>query len=70
MKEVRQMNHELAIELLDKLKTGELNEVTVKKEDFLSFREQLVKRPDFKHFHGTAKHGGITTYKYLQEERS
>lgn len=64
------MNQELAIEMLEKLKSGELKELTVNKEDFLAFREHLVKRTDFKHFHGTAKHGGVTTYIYLQEERS
>ncbi|MGM9928219.1 MAG: hypothetical protein ACI35P_09740 [Bacillus sp. (in: firmicutes)] len=64
------MNKELANELLDKLKDGQLSEVTVQKEDFLVFREQLVNRADFKHFQGIAKHGGITSYKYMQEERS
>ena len=64
------MNKELAVELLEQLKTGQLSEIVVKKEDFLAFREQLIQRPDFKHFHGIAKHGGVTIYKYLQEERS
>lgn len=64
------MNKELADELLDKLSKGELSEIHVTKEDFLSFREQLVKREDFKHIQGIAKHGGMTTYVYLQEARS
>ncbi|MGM9923266.1 MAG: hypothetical protein ACI35R_03310 [Bacillus sp. (in: firmicutes)] len=64
------MNHELAEELLEKLKVGELSEVVVSKEDFLTFRENLVKRPDFKHFHGNAQHGGVIIYTYLQEARS
>ena len=64
------MNKELAVELLEQLKTGQLSEIVVKKEDFLAFREQLIQRSDFKHFQGIAKHGGVTIYKYLQEERS
>ncbi|WP_019242502.1 MULTISPECIES: hypothetical protein [Bacillus] len=64
------MNCETANDLLEKLKNGELSEVLIKKEDFLSFRAQLVKREDFKHFHGVAKHGGVTVYSYLEEERS
>lgn len=64
------MNKELVNELLDKLKNGEISELTIKKEDFLSFREQLVSRNDFKHFRGIAKHGGLTIYHYLEDERS
>ncbi|WP_042349125.1 hypothetical protein [Bacillus massiliigorillae] len=64
------MNKEQAEELLEKLKLGEISEFTVSKEDFLTFREQLVKRSDFKHFRGNAKHGGVTTYTYLEEARS
>ena len=64
------MNKELTNELLEKLSKGELSELNELKEDFLSFREQLVARKDFKRFHGIAKHGGLTTYVYLPEERS
>ena len=64
------MNKELANELLEKLANGDLSELHVTKEDFLSFREQLVKRRDFKHFKGIAKHEGLTTYVYLSEARS
>ncbi|MFB6465703.1 hypothetical protein ACE38V_02670 [Cytobacillus sp. Hz8] len=64
------MNQELVNEVLEKLKNGELSEHYVKKEDFLSFREVLVKRPDFKHFRGIAGHGGNIVYQYLQEPRS
>ncbi|MBD3106922.1 hypothetical protein IEO70_00835 [Bacillus sp. AGMB 02131] len=64
------MSIELANELLEKLSKGELSEIQVTKEDFLSFREQLVKREDFKHYRGIAKHGGLTTYVYLEEARS
>lgn len=64
------MNKELANELLEKLSKGDLSELQVTKEDFLDFREQLVKRKDFKHFQGIAKHNGLTTYVYLSEARS
>ncbi|MEH6940282.1 hypothetical protein [Bacillus sp. JJ722] len=64
------MNKEEAKELLEKLKLGEISEFTVSKEDFLDFREQLVKRSDFKHFRGVAKHGGTTIYTYLEVARS
>lgn len=64
------MNKEDAAELIEKLKLGEISEFTVSKEDFLFFREQIVSRSDFKHFRGIAKHGGITTYTYLEEARS
>lgn len=64
------MNQEMIVDLLEKLKSGEIPELTISKEDFLSFRVELVKRPDFKHFRGIAKHDGITTYTYLEEARS
>jgi len=64
------MQVDLVNELLDKLANRELTELTVSKEDFLSFRQELVKREDFKHFKGTAKHNGITIYTYLDEPRS
>lgn len=64
------MNIEVANELLEELKEGKLSELTIKKEDFLSFREQLIKREDFKHYRGTAKHNGHTSYTYLSKARS
>ena len=67
---VLRMDKNLAEELLEKLKNGELTEVKVEKEDFLSFREQLVRREDFKHFRGHAKHNGATVFTYMEEPRS
>nr|WP_050614585.1 hypothetical protein [Bacillus testis] len=64
------MNSDTAKELLEKLKQKELDEITVSKEDFLTFRAELTKRADFKHFKGIAKHGGITSYVYCDEARS
>lgn len=56
--------------LVEGLRNGELNEVYVKKEDFLSFRSVLVKQNDFKHFRGIAAQGGHTLYRYLETARS
>jgi len=64
------MAEELVIEILDKLKNGEVEEYLVAKIDFLSFRQVLVKREDFKHFRGIAQRGGDVLFQYLQEPRS
>ncbi len=64
------MTEELAIEILEKLKSGELEEYLVSKDEFFSFRQVLVKREDFKHYRGIAKRGGDVLYQYLQEPRS
>ncbi|KON92297.1 hypothetical protein AF331_07565 [Rossellomorea marisflavi] len=56
--------------LVEGLRTGELNEVYVRKEDFLSFRSVLVKQKDFKHFRGIAAQGGHAVYHYLETARS
>ncbi|RHW31409.1 hypothetical protein D1B31_22270 [Neobacillus notoginsengisoli] len=57
-------------EILEQLKNGELAEYYVTKEDFLPFREVLVKRHDFKHFRGIAQRGGGVIYEYEKEPRS
>lgn len=64
------MDAQFVNEILNKLRDGELNEFHVTKEQFLAFRNVLVKREDFKHFRGIALHGGEVIYKYLQEPRS
>ncbi|WP_246943958.1 hypothetical protein [Bacillus pinisoli] len=56
--------------ILDKLRNKELEEYLVQKEDFLIFREKLVKQSDFKHFRGVAQHGGSVVYTYTDEPRS
>ncbi|MGX1264856.1 hypothetical protein RKD55_002660 [Rossellomorea marisflavi] len=56
--------------LVEGLRNGELNEVHVKKEDFLSFRSVLVKQKDFKHFRGIAAQGGHALYHYMDTARS
>ncbi|MEW9050273.1 MAG: hypothetical protein AB2392_03900 [Neobacillus sp.] len=64
------MNEDYVNEILDKLKKGELTEYYVKNEDFLTFRQFLVKREDFKHIRGIAQRGGDVLYQYLSEPRS
>lgn len=54
----------------DALKNGELKEIVLSKEEFLREREQLTKRPDFKHFIGTAKKGGEVCYVWSEEART
>jgi hypothetical protein len=55
---------------LDLLKNGIISEYFVSKEEFLQFRQVLVKRPDFKHFRGIAKREGAVIYQYLETPRS
>lgn len=64
------MNKELVEEILDQLMKREIESYRVKKEDFLTFRTELVKREDFKHYKGIAEIGGDVTYKYMDEPRS
>lgn len=52
---------------LDRLKQGEISSLTIQKEDFLAFREVLIKRADFKHFRGAAFHHGVTIYTYTED---
>lgn len=64
------MTEEMAHQILDKLKNGELKEYLVEKSDFVVFRQVLVKREDFKHFRGIAQRGGDIIYEYLEKARS
>lgn len=52
------------------LRTGEIDSLTITKDEFLPFREILIKQQDFKHFRGVAKQGGAITYSFLQQARS
>lgn len=54
-------------ELLEGLKAGEYESISIEKEQFLSFREVLIARDDFKHFRGEAFHHGKTIYRYTEE---
>ncbi|MBA9025060.1 MULTISPECIES: hypothetical protein [Bacillaceae] len=64
------MDREEVETLLNQLANGEIDEFTITKDQFLDFQLFLVKREDFKHFSGTAKHGGEVTYQYMVEPRS
>jgi len=64
------MQKELITEILDRLMTGDLTEYYVTNDNFMEFREVLVKRKDFKHFRGIGQRGGDVLYHYLKEPRS
>ncbi|MEH7501718.1 hypothetical protein V7152_06660 [Neobacillus drentensis] len=64
------MSEETITEILDRLMTGELSEYYVTNDDFMEFRQVLVKRKDFKHFRGIGQRGGDILYQYVKEARS
>lgn len=64
------MDEREASELLERLKNGDIEELRVKREDFLIFRNVLTRRNDFKHFRGIAQKGGDIIYHYMEKPRS
>lgn len=64
------MNEQVINDIFDQLKSGELHEYYVKKEDFIAVRNVIVKRADFKHIRGIAQTGGGVRYQYLETPRS
>lgn len=64
------MNREEAAQLIESLRSGTSKRVQITKEAFLVFRQELVQQPDFKHFRGTARHGGAVDYEYTNTPRS
>jgi len=64
------MTDEMITDILDRLMTGELSEYYVTNDQFMEFRQVLVKRTDFKHFRGIGQRGGDVLYQYLKEPRS
>ncbi|WP_312472788.1 hypothetical protein [Neobacillus sp.] len=64
------MREEIITEILDRLMSGELSEYYVKNDEFMEFRQVLVKRKDFKHFRGIGQRGGDLLFQYLKEPRS
>ena len=55
------------IELLNKLRNGELQEYHVSKEQFLAFRSIFVNQVDFKRFRGIAQRGGDVVFRYTED---
>lgn len=49
---------------LDQLKSGEIKEIYVPRENFMMFRGTWIKREDRKYFVGEAAHNGNVTYRY------
>ncbi|MFC0270609.1 hypothetical protein ACFFIX_03965 [Metabacillus herbersteinensis] len=64
------MDEQTVTEILDQLRDGELDSFHVSNEQFIAFRQVLVKREDFKHFRGIAEQGGSTVYQFMKEPRS
>ena len=56
--------------ILDQLRNGELQSVSIKKEEFLQFREHLIKDEQFKNFRGEAKQGGDVVYTFSENSRA
>lgn len=56
--------------ILDQLRQGELQSVIIKKEEFLQFREHLIKDEQFKNFRGEAKQGGDVVFTFSGNSRS
>ncbi|MFX3674292.1 MAG: hypothetical protein ACE3JQ_07585 [Paenisporosarcina sp.] len=57
-------------QMMQDLKEGLQSSFTISKEEFLTFREVLIAREDFKHFKGVAKQGGSVVYTYEIVSRS
>lgn len=56
--------------MIEQLKNGEIPNIEISKENFLLFREVLVKDDKFKHFRGVAQQGGGVVFTFLEEPRS
>lgn len=55
--------------LLEQLSKREVQSITIKKDEFLQFREHLLKHEHYKYFRGEAKQGGDVVYTYLENPR-
>ena len=64
------MTEEKILRSMGSLRNGTEKQVTIQKDDFLTFRSVLVNQDDFKHFRGIAKHGGDVIFEYLTEARN
>lgn len=61
------MNKETALQILEDLRTGKIQEQLIKKADFMTFREVLVEQEDKADFVGIAQKGGQVIYKYRKQ---
>jgi hypothetical protein len=57
-------------QMLEELMQGIQTSFTISNQDFLTFREVLIVREDFKHFKGVAIQGGSVEYTYEKVSRS
>lgn len=55
---------------IEELENGVLNTLIIKKSQFYSFRDVLVKHPKYKHIRGEAQQGGTILYTFSKEPRS
>lgn len=55
-------------ELHDKLAAKEIDELHIKREEFMAFRDVWIKSEDRKHIRGEAHLGGNVTYRWSDEE--
>lgn len=56
--------------ILDQLRDKEIESFEVNKNEFMEFREVLVKDEQFKHFRGEAKQGGNVVYTFVDIPRT
>lgn len=56
--------------ILNQLRHREIKQVEIAKEEYLAFRQVLIKDPQFKHFRGEAKQGGNVVYTFLEQPRT
>lgn len=64
------MTAEEALAQIEQLRKKDIPTLDITKDAFLTFRHVLVQQPDFKHFRGTAQHGGRVSYEYTDNPRS
>ncbi len=57
-------------QMINQLRNGEVSSIEIKKEEYLQFREVLVKDAQFKHFRGEAKQGGNIVFTFLEVPRT
>ncbi|KEF39084.1 hypothetical protein M670_01471 [Schinkia azotoformans MEV2011] len=61
------LNKEEIEEIIEKLRNGEIKQYEVTKEEFMEFREVLIKQKDKEQIRGEAKKGGVVVYTHVNE---